>query len=93
VVLNSLALTNTSGATESYSVDNVNPSGDVSIGSGTLPAGATQSFSGTPLWGAAYDPFIVHASGTMAVSEDLGPSGGTGVVTMPGIPLAAAIGL
>ena len=29
----------------------------------------------------------------MAVSEDVGPSGGVGVVTMPGIPLAAAIGL
>jgi hypothetical protein len=29
----------------------------------------------------------------MAVSEDAGPSGGIGVVTMPGIPLAAAIGL
>jgi len=35
----------------------------------------------------------VRASGPMAVSEDVGPTGGFGVVTMPGIPLAAAIGL
>jgi hypothetical protein len=34
----------------------------------------------------------VHSSGPMAVSEDLGPSAGVGVVSMPGIPLAAAIG-
>ena len=32
------------------------------------------------------------ASGPMAVSEDVGPPRGVGVVSMPGIPLAAAIG-
>ncbi len=93
VVLNSLALTNTSGAAETYTVYNVTPSGDRSIGSATVPAGVTGSFSGAVLWGAGFDPFIVRASGPMAVSEDLGPSGGFGVVTMPGIPLAAPIGL
>ncbi len=93
VSLNSLALTNTSGATVRYTVDDVTPSGDRSIGAGTLPAGATGSFSSAALRGAGYDPIVVRASGPMAVSEDLGPSGGVGVVTMPGIPLAAAIGL
>jgi hypothetical protein len=93
VVLNSIAISNTSGAAESYTVYNVTPSGERSIGSGTLPAGETGSLSGAVLWGAGFDPLLVRASGPMAVSEDLGPSGGIGVVTMPGLPLASAIGL
>jgi hypothetical protein len=28
----------------------------------------------------------------MAVSDDVGPSAGVGIVAMPGIPLASAIG-
>ena len=43
--------------------------------------------------GRVSNPIVVHASGPMAVSEDVGPSGGVGVVSMPGIPLAAAIGV
>jgi len=39
------------------------------------------------------EPILVRASGPMAVSEDVGPSGGVGVVSMPGIPLAAPIGV
>jgi hypothetical protein len=42
---------------------------------------------------AGLNPIIVRASGPLAVSEDAGPSAGFGVVSMPGIPLAAAIGV
>jgi hypothetical protein len=38
-------------------------------------------------------PIVVHASGPMAVSEDVSPSAGLGVVSMPGIPLSAPIGV
>jgi hypothetical protein len=41
---------------------------------------------------AGIDAVIVRAAGTVAVSESANPSGGIGVVTMPGIPMAAAIG-
>jgi hypothetical protein len=34
---------------------------------------------------------VVRSSGPLAVSEDLGPSAGVGVVSMPGIPLAGSI--
>jgi hypothetical protein len=35
---------------------------------------------------------VVRSSGAMAVSEDATPAAGFSVVSMPGIPLAAAIG-
>jgi hypothetical protein len=89
----SLAFTNTSGADESYTVSAVTPSGDRTIGAGTVPAGTTGSVHGAALSNAGFDEITVHASGPMAVSEDVGPTGGFGVVTMPGLPLAAAIGL
>jgi hypothetical protein len=93
VVLNSLALTNTSGAAESYTVYAVTSSGERAISTATVPGGTTGSVSGAPLQNVGFDPIVVRSSGPMAVSEDAGPSGGIGVVTMPGIPLAAAIGL
>jgi hypothetical protein len=36
---------------------------------------------------------MVRATGPLAVSEDVGPTGNYGVVTMPAIPLAAALAL
>ena len=93
VSLNSLALTNTSGATVRYTVDDVTPSGDRSIGAGTLPRRRDRLVLERGPPGCRLRPDRGAASGPMAVSEDLGPSGGVGVVTMPGIPLAAAIGL
>jgi hypothetical protein len=48
--------------------------------------------SGSPLTAAGLNPIVVAASGPLAVSEEVGPSAGFGVVSMPGIPLAAAIG-
>ena len=55
--------------------------------------GATSEVNGTALAPVGLNPVLVHSSGTMAISEDVGPTGMVGVVTMPGIPLSADIGL
>jgi hypothetical protein len=86
-----LALLNTSAGPESYSASASTTSGDHVLATGTLAAGSAEIVSGAPLAAAGLDPVLVHSSGPMAVSEDLGPSAGVGVVTMPGIPLAAVI--
>ncbi len=90
---NSLALTNTAPAAERYSAEAVSPTGATVLAAGAIAPGATVVVSGSSLAHTAFKPLLVRADGTMAVSEDVGPSGGVGVVTMPGIPLAAAIGL
>ena len=87
----SLAMTNTSDATEHYTAYALTSSGERSLARGTLPAGITAGVVGSALLAAGLDPIIVRASGPLAVSEDVGPSGGIGVVTMPGLPLAAPI--
>ena len=89
----SLALANTSGAPERYTAYAVTSSGDRTLAAGTLEAGTTGIVSGAPLAAAGLNLIMVRSSGPMAVSEDAGPTGGIGVVTMPGLPLAAAIGL
>jgi hypothetical protein len=48
--------------------------------------------SGPPLTAAGLNPLLVSSSGSVAISEDVAPSGAYGVVTMPGIPLAANVG-
>jgi hypothetical protein len=88
----SLALLNTSGGPESYRAFAPTTTGDRVVATGTVAAGSLEIVSGSPLTAVGLDPVLVHASGPMAVSEDVGPSAGLGVVTMPGIPLAAAIG-
>ena len=60
---------------------------------GALAPGATAQVSGNALAPVGLNPVLVHSTGTMAVSEDVGPTGMVGVVTMPGIPLSADIGL
>ena len=50
------------------------------------------SLKGRILALAGLNPLIVRTSGQAAVSEDVGPTGGYGVVTMPGMPLAQARG-
>ena len=62
------------------------------VATGTLAAGSVGGRVRLAAGGRGLDPILVHASGPMAVSEDAGPSAGVGVVSMPGIPLAAAIG-
>ena len=87
-----LALLNTSAGPESYRAFAPTTTGDHLIATGTVAAGGVEIVSGSPLAVVGLDPILVHASGPMAVSEDVGPSAGLGVVSMPGIPLAAAIG-
>ena len=60
--------------------------------SGSLAPGGSALVSGTPLQDTGFDPIVVRADGPMAVSVDFVPSGGVGVVGMPGIALAAPLG-
>jgi hypothetical protein len=90
---NTLALLNVGGASETFSAYAVAPGRQHLVATGTLGAGDGDVVSGSPLAGAGLDPIVVRASGPMAVSEDVAPSGMVGVVTMPGLPLDAAIGL
>ena len=84
-----LGLLNTSSDAERYTAFVVTSSGDHPLATGTLAAGF---MAASVLSDVGVDPIVVRASGAMAVSESANPSGGIGVVTMPGIPLAAAIG-
>jgi hypothetical protein len=88
-----LALLNTSGATETYTAFAVTTAGHRVIATGRLAAGTVAVVYGATLTAAGLDPIMVRSSGPMAVSEDVGPSGGVGVVSMPGLPLAAPIGV
>jgi hypothetical protein len=87
-----LALFNTSSKSETYDAVATTASGNRVVATGTLAPSASLVVSGSPLTAAGLNPILVHASGPMAVSEDAGPSAGVGVVSMPGIPLALAIG-
>lgn len=89
----SLALSNTSGATENVRVYAVSSTTRLRlIASGTLEPGFFEIVTAAALSPAGFDPIVVRADRSLAVTEDLAPSGSLGVVTMPGIPLAAAIG-
>jgi hypothetical protein len=85
-------LFNTSAGSETYQATAMTASGSREVASGTLAAGTAVEVSGSPLAAAGLDPIVVHASGPLTVSEDVNPSSGFGVVSMPGIPLAGAIG-
>ena len=88
-----LAVYNTSTSRETYDAVATTASGDHVVATGTLAAGTMVLVDGNALAVAGLDPIIVRASGPMAVSEEASPSAGFGVVSMPGIPLAAAIGV
>jgi Family of unknown function (DUF5719) len=88
-----LAVLNTSGSTETYTAFAATTSGQHVIATGMLAAGTVAVVYGSTLTAAGLDPIMVRSSGPMAVSEDVGPSGGVGVVSMPGLPLAAPIGV
>lgn len=89
----SLALLNTSSGTETYDAVAITATGDHTIATGKLAGGTSFVVSGSPLAAAGMAPIVVHASGAMALSEDVNPSAGLGVVSMPGIPLSAPIGV
>jgi Family of unknown function (DUF5719) len=85
-----LALTNRSGRHETYVIDVVEASGLKAIASGDLAPSASFSLDPPALGAAGLDPVLVRTSGATGVSEDVGPTGSYGVVTMPGLPLASA---
>ena len=89
----SLALLNTSSGTETYDAVAITATGDPTVATGKLAAGTSVVVSGSPLAAAGLAPILIHASGPMAVSEDVSPSAGLGIVSMPGIPLSAPIGV
>jgi hypothetical protein len=88
-----LALANQSGTREQFAAFALTPSGTKLLATGVLGAGTTGIVDGSALSTAGFDPIVVRASGPMGVSEDMGPTAGIGVVTMPGIPLAQQNGL
>ena len=88
----SLALRNLSAVPESYRVLATAGASVRTLAVGAVAPGSTAMVSGAPLAAAGLGQIDVSAGGPMAVSEDVGPSGGVGVVTMPGIALAAPIG-
>jgi Family of unknown function (DUF5719) len=88
-----LAVFNTSDSRETYDAVASTASGGRVVATGTLAAGTMVLVDGNALAVAGLDPIVVHASGPSAMSEEVGPSAGFGVVSMPGIPLAAAIGV
>ncbi len=87
-----LAVLNVSGAPETYTAAAVTASGRRVVGTGTLPASGVAVVSGSALADAGLDQIVVQSSGPAAVSQVAGPSGGIGVITMSGIPVAAPIG-
>jgi hypothetical protein len=87
-----LALTNLSARPESYVIEVMRRSGLRTIASGRLRPSLSFSLDGATLARAGLNPLIVTASGPLAVSEDIGPTGTYGVVTMPGIPLSRPLG-
>jgi hypothetical protein len=87
-----LALTNPTGSTETYAVSVMTATGTRDLTRGRLPPSTFISLSGSVLTGAGLNPLLVRASGSVAISENIGPSGAFGVVTMPGIPLDAGGG-
>jgi hypothetical protein len=87
-----LALTNLTDHPETYVIDVVEASGLKSIATGNLASSASFSLDTPPLEGAGLDPVLVRTNGSTAVSEDVGPTGGDGVVTMPGVALSGSSG-
>jgi len=87
-----VTLTNVSGGRETYVVDVMSPSGVRVLASGGLAPSASLSLGDPTLSRAGLSPLLVRASGPAAVSEDIGPTGSAGVVTMPAIPLSSALG-
>jgi Family of unknown function (DUF5719) len=83
-----LALTNLTARSETYVIDVVEASGLKAIASGDLAPSATFRLDPPALGGAGLDPVLVRTDGSTAVSEDVGPTGGYGVVTMPGVALS-----
>lgn len=83
-----LAVTNVARHRETFVVQVLGPSGPRTLASGSIRPSMSFSLSAASLARAGLNPLLITASASAAVSEDVGPSGNYGVVTMPGIPLA-----
>ncbi len=83
-----LAVTNVSAHRETYVVAVKGPKRTLTLASGSIRPGTTFSLDPAILARAGLSPVTVSVSGRAAVSQDVGPSGSIGVVTMPGIPLS-----
>jgi hypothetical protein len=92
VTSQNMAFFNPSGSIEHFRAVVVNGSTDKVLVAGALAPGATAELNASSLASVGLHPVLVSSSGPMAMSDDVGPTGMVGVVTMPGIPLAAAIG-
>jgi hypothetical protein len=84
-----LALFNPTPNSVHYAVTVFVPGRTRTITSGTLGPHQAISLGGAPLFGAGLHPLLVHADGSLSVSEDVGPSGTFGAITMPGIALGS----
>ncbi len=87
-----LAVTNVSGHDETYVVEVMTPTRSPTLASGVIRSSTTLLLAQAVLARAGLNPLVVSASGPVAVSQDLGPTGSIGVATMPGIPLRSAGG-
>jgi hypothetical protein len=82
-----LALANPSGTFVHYSVTVFAPGRTRTITSGSVRPHEGVSLSGATLFGAGLHSLLVKADGPLSVSEDVGPTGAYGVITMPGIAM------
>jgi hypothetical protein len=80
-----LTLTNPSAAAVTFVLSTMTPTHTRKIVSARLRPGASAAVGGTTLFRAGLYPLLVTATGPLAVSEDVGPSGAVGAITMPGI--------
>jgi hypothetical protein len=87
-----LALSNPSGLAEHFTVSFGTATGRHTLATGRLAPGTTATLSGATLSRAGLNPIYATSDGPLAVSEDVGPAASYGVVTMPAIPLSAALG-
>jgi hypothetical protein len=87
-----VALLNVGDSPESFHVYAVAPGQWPLLASGTLAPGQSEFVTGSALTDARSRAVLVRADGPMAVSEDLMPSGGVGVVGTSGVALAAPLG-
>jgi Family of unknown function (DUF5719) len=87
-----LAVTNVTTLRERYVITVMEATGSLTLASGVIQPSSTLSLGADVLARAGLNPLIVSTSGRAAVSQDLGPTGSLGVVTMPGIPLSGGPG-
>lgn len=92
VAHNALTVLNVGDRRATFRAFAVAPGTRHQLASGELAPGGSVVVTGSTSASAGFDPVVVSADGPMAVSDDLTPSGGVGVVGMPGIALAAPLG-